>query len=173
MEQSRWGRNLFHRKSRLGLVGISRQAIIQKRRGDERLELGKYSIGTGDRFARQARAQLTACEQALSNGIEVTPVWNKSNREHMIIGSDPSSARQAADAAVQALHWKLPYYCDADHVTLQTVHRFFAPCDFFTIDVADSIGKAAAAADIDNFVRENRKPAKPAASSPKVSDGGS
>jgi hypothetical protein len=121
------------------------------------LILGKYSIGIGDRFARQAQAQLIACEQALSNGIEVTPVWNKSNREHMIIGSDPSSTRQAADAAVKAVHWKFPYYCDADHITLQTVDRFIVPCDFFTIDVADSIGQAETAADIDNFVRTNQK----------------
>jgi hypothetical protein len=121
------------------------------------LKLGKYSIGIGDRFARQARAQLAACEQALSNGIEVTPVWNKSNREHMIIGSDPSSTRQAADAAVKELHWKFPYYCDADHITLHTVDRFLGPCDFFTIDVADRIGKAAATVDIDNFEKTNRR----------------
>lgn len=121
------------------------------------MKLGKYSIGIGDRFARQARAQLAACEQALTNGIEVTPVWNKSNREHMITGSDPSSTRQAADAAVKALHWNFPYYCDADHITLHTVDRFFASCDFFTIDVADSIGKSADAVDIDNFVKTNQK----------------
>ena len=69
-------------------------------------KLGKYSIGTGDRFAHQAKAQLQACVQALEAGIEVTPVWNKSNREHLIIGSQPDSVRHAADAAVQALGWK-------------------------------------------------------------------
>jgi len=125
--------------------------------GDERLKLGKYSIGTGDRFARQAKAQLAACELALASGVEVTPVWNKSNREHMIIGSDPSATRKAADAAVKAIHWKLPYFCDADHITLSTVDGFLASCDFFTIDVADSIGKAANDADIDNFVKANGK----------------
>ena len=107
------------------------------------LELGKYSIGTGDRFVHQAKAQLQACVQALQNGVEVIPVWNKSNREHTIIGSEPSSVRQAADAAVKALHWKKPYFCDADHITLQTVDRFLGPCDFYTIDVADSIGQPA------------------------------
>lgn len=70
--------------------------------------LSKYSIGTGDRFAHQAKAQLQACIQALDHGMEIVPVWNKSNREHTIIGSEPASVRAAADAAVKALGWKLP-----------------------------------------------------------------
>ena len=119
------------------------------------LMLNKYSVGTGDRFAHQAKAQLQACVKALQSGVEVVPVWNKSNREHMIIGSEPSSARQAADAAVKALSWKLPYFLDADHITIATVDRFIAPCDFFTIDVADFIGQAPVAADVDAFVRRH------------------
>ena len=119
------------------------------------LKLAKYSIGTGDRFAHQAKAQLQACAQALANGIEIVPVWNKSNREHTIIGSEPSSTRQAADAAVQALGWKLPYFCDADHITLKTVDRFLDSCDFYTIDVADFIGLDSEAAAIDGFVMQH------------------
>ena len=88
------------------------------------LKLAKYSVGTGDRFAHQAKAQLQACVQALASGIEVIPVWNKSNREHTIIGSEPISTRVAADTAVKALSWKLPYFVDADHITLKTVGRF-------------------------------------------------
>ncbi|MGB6973909.1 MAG: tagaturonate epimerase family protein [Terracidiphilus sp.] len=114
--------------------------------------LGNYSVGVGDRFAHQAKAQLQACIQALQRGVQVLPVWNKSNREHSIIGSEPASVRQAADDAVHALGWALPYYCDADHINLQTVDRFLDACDFFTIDVADSIGQPAASADIDAFV---------------------
>lgn len=116
------------------------------------LKLSKYSVGTGDRFAHQAKAQLQACVQALAAGIEVVPVWNKSNREHTIIGSEPLSVREAADAAVKALDWKLPYFCDADHITLQTVGRFLDACDFYTLDVADFIGQPPAAADIEAFV---------------------
>ena len=71
------------------------------------MKLSKYSIGTGDRFAHQAKPQLHACIQALESGVEVIPVWNKSNREHTIIGSEPLSMRQAADAAVKELDWKL------------------------------------------------------------------
>lgn len=121
----------------------------------EGLRLGKYSLGTGDRFAHQAKAQLQACVQALEHGVEIIPVWNKSNREHTIIGSDPAAARAAADAAVKALHWNKPYFCDADHITLKTVDRFLASCDFYTIDVADAIGQPAPAADIDDFVKRH------------------
>jgi hypothetical protein len=118
-------------------------------------KLSKYSVGTGDRFAHQAKAQLHACVKALDSGTTVVPVWNKSNREHTIIGSEPISVRQAADAAVKALSWKHPYFCDADHITLQTVGRFFSACDFYTIDVADFIGQAAAETDIDGFVKRH------------------
>ena len=123
--------------------------------GNHALKLNKYSVGVGDRFAHQAKAQLQACIKALQHGAEVVPVWNKSNREHNIIGSEPSSVRQAADAAVKALNWKLPYYCDADHITAATVDRFLAPCDFFTFDVADFIGQPAQPADIETFVKKH------------------
>ena len=84
----------------------------------------------------------------------IVPVWNKSNREHTIIGSEPASVREAADAAVKALGWKHPYFCDADHITLQTVDRFLPSCDFYTIDVADFIGQCAADADVERFVKK-------------------
>lgn len=117
--------------------------------------LGKYSIGVGDRFAHQAKAQLAACVAAAEAGAVIVPVWNKSNREHNIIGSEPKSTRAAADAAVQALAWSHPYFCDADHIGQATVERFLEPCDFFTIDVADFIGKPADAAAIDAFAHEH------------------
>jgi tagaturonate epimerase len=107
------------------------------------LALAKYSIGVGDRFAHQAQAQLRACMLAAEKGVEVVPVWNKSNREHTIIGSEPGSVRIAADAAVKALGWTKPYHVDADHIRIDTVERFLSSCDFFTIDVADSIGQPA------------------------------
>lgn len=119
------------------------------------LTLDKYSIGVGDRFAHQARAQLRACIQARELGTKIIPVWNKSNREHTIIGSEPASARQAADAAVKAEHWSLPYYVDADHITRGTVDRFITACDFYTIDVAESIGRSAPKEAIDQFVRRH------------------
>jgi tagaturonate epimerase len=102
--------------------------------------LSKYSIGVGDRFAHQARAQLQACMKAAEAGVDVIPVWNKSNREHTIIGSDPVSTRTAADEAVRSLGWKKPYHVDADHINLESVNKFVDSSDFFTIDVADWIG---------------------------------
>lgn len=107
------------------------------------LELGKYSLGMGDRFAHQAAAQLQACLMASARGVLIIPVWNKSNREHTTIGSEPTSVRLAADAAVKHLGWKAAYHVDADHINLSTVDRFIAPSDFFTIDVASAIGRPA------------------------------
>ncbi len=119
------------------------------------LKLEKYSIGVGDRFAHQARAQLQACLLASRDGAEVIPVWNKSNREHQIIGSEPATTRAAADAAVKALGWILPHHVDADHIRLDTVDRFAPHADFFTIDVADWIGKAASDETMSAFVRRH------------------
>jgi hypothetical protein len=36
--------------------------------------LDKYSLGVGDRFAHQGRAQLRACVQAAKLGVTVVPV---------------------------------------------------------------------------------------------------
>src|SRR6202011_6342894 len=110
------------------------------------LRLQKHSIGVGDRFAHQAKAQLRACMLAAGNGMEIIPVWNKSNREHLIVGSEPSSVRAAADTAVRQLNWTKPYHVDADHINLDTVDRFLEPSDFFTIDVAHFIGRPPAPA---------------------------
>jgi len=107
------------------------------------LRLEKYSIGVGDRFSHQAKAQLRACMLASEQGANVIPVWNKSNREHISIGSEPAATRAAADAAVRDLNWTKPYHVDADHIRLETVDRFLPHSDFYTIDVADWIGKPA------------------------------
>ena len=104
-------------------------------------ELGKFSLGVGDRFAHQAKAQLQACCRAASRGVTVVPVWNKSNREHNIVHSHPSSVRAAADDAVRRLAWKHPYFVDADHINLSTVEPFVDCSDFFTVDVASAIGR--------------------------------
>jgi hypothetical protein len=116
------------------------------------LIVGRYSFGIGDRFAHQAKAQLQACLLANQKGVEVIPVWNKSNREHTTIGSEPSTTRAAADAAVKALGWTKPYYVDADHIRIETVDRFVPHSDFYTIDVADWIGKPVALAAVAKFM---------------------
>jgi hypothetical protein len=114
--------------------------------------LGKYSMGVGDRFAHQAEAQLLACMLAAEQGVDVTPVWNKSHREHTIVGSKPMESRLAADAAVQKRGWTNPYFLDADHITMATWEGYVEACDFFTIDVAEQIGKPAESAAVEAFV---------------------
>jgi hypothetical protein len=116
------------------------------------LKLEKFSLGVGDRFAHQAHAQLRACEWIAKDGFEVIPVWNKSNREHSFIGSEPHSVLDAAKRAISDAKWTKGWHVDADHIRLETVDRFLAPSDFFTIDVADSIGKEASSNDVDAFV---------------------
>jgi tagaturonate epimerase len=119
---------------------------------ETRLELGKYSVGVGDRFEHEAEAQLQACIMALDQGVEVVPVWNKSNREHLIIGSDPAGTRASADRAVANLGWNQCYFVDADHIRLDTVDRFIPHADFYTIDVADYIGQPAGEAVVAQFI---------------------
>ncbi|SVE64019.1 uncharacterized protein METZ01_LOCUS516873, partial [marine metagenome] len=106
------------------------------------LALEKYTIGVGDRFAHQAKAQLQACVQLAADGVDVVPVWNKSNREHNFIGSEPQSVYDAAKEAVEALGWDNGWHVDADHINLDTVDKYLNCSDFFTIDVADSIDQA-------------------------------
>jgi hypothetical protein len=116
------------------------------------MELGKYSLGIGDRFGHQGKAQLQAILNVLSAGIEVTPVWNKSNREHSYIHSKPEDTRIEADAAVKALAYKGPYFVDADHINLGNVQGFITSSDFFTLDVANKIGTPSSEEDINAFV---------------------
>src|SRR3954451_25353969 len=116
------------------------------------LSLEKFTIGVGDRFAHQAKAQLRACQMLARDGVDVSPVWNKSNREHSFIGSEPSSVLNAAREAVIGLGWTKGWHVDADHIRLETVDRFIPHSDFFTIDVADSIGQPAAPEAVQAFV---------------------
>lgn len=125
------------------------------------LRIEKYSFGVGDRFAHQGQAQLKACMLAAEDGIQVVPVWNKSNREHGIVGSEPGSVRAAAESAVRELNWRHPFHIDADHINLSNVDRFVEASDFFTIDVADSIGKPSAQSEIDAFAKHHAELLKP------------
>ena len=115
------------------------------------MQIGKISIGVGDRFEHQGEAQLRAIQKAAEKGVEVTPVWNKSNREHNIVHSEPAGTREEADAAVGALNWKNQYLVDADHINLTNVDRFITVSDFFTLDVANYINKPASEASVAAF----------------------
>ncbi len=114
-------------------------------------------MGIGDRFCRQGKAQLDAIVKAKESGIEIVPVWNKSHREHSIIGTVPADTRKEADEAVRDRGWSGAYYVDADHINLSNVDLFIDSSDFFTLDVADYIGQAPDAADLKAFAEKNRK----------------
>jgi hypothetical protein len=115
------------------------------------MNIEKYSIGVGDRFGKQAKAQLKAVIEAKNMGIPVVPVWNKSYREHKIVKSSPVSTKNAADIAVKSLGWNDSYYIDADHIAMQNVDLFIDSSNFFTIDVADFIGMGADTSEVEKF----------------------
>lgn len=119
------------------------------------LILEKLTIGVGDRFAHQAKAQLQAFQLAAAQGISAVPVWNKSNREHTFIGSQPQSVFDAAQAAVKSLGWTGGWHVDADHIRMETVDKFIPCSDFFTIDVADSIGKTPEERYVERFLAKH------------------
>jgi len=121
------------------------------------MNLEKYSFGMGDRFAHEGEAQLKAVIKAKEHGVDITPVWNKSNREHITLKTKPEDLRSEADAAVKSLSWEGAYRVDADHITMDTVGRFIDTADFFTLDVADFIGKPASESEINEFIESRRK----------------
>jgi len=121
------------------------------------INLDKYSIGIGDRFAHEGVAQLRALEKAMKFGLDIVPVWNKSNREHTIIHSTPADNRNAADNAIKKINWKGQYFVDADHINISNVDKFIDSSDFFTIDIADYIGKKSDDSLIDQFIERNIK----------------
>jgi len=121
------------------------------------MKIEKYSFGLGDRFYHQGIAQLQALVMAKNAGIDITPVWNKSDREHVIVGTEPQSLRDEADVAVEALGWRHDYFVDADHINLKTVDRFLQCSDFFTLDVGDDIGERAPDEDIAAFIEKNSR----------------
>lgn len=119
--------------------------------------LGKYSFGIGDRFGHQGKAQLEALIKAKEFGCEIVPVWNKSHREHSIIGTCPGDVRKEADEAVKACGWTGAYYVDADHINLANVDLFVKSSDFFTIDVAEFISREPGGEELEELVGSNKK----------------
>ena len=104
--------------------------------------LGKYSFGMGDRFGAEGKAQLNAVLKARQKGIVITPVWNKSHREHLTVHTTPETVLTEARNAVESMGFKDSFFVDADHIGLDFVDDYIEYCDFFTIDVAKYIGQA-------------------------------
>ena len=118
------------------------------------MQLERFSLGIGDRFGKQGLPQLRAIQQAERAGVVVVPVWNKSFREHSLIGTTPDDVRAEADDAVKRGGWTHPYHVDADHIGVKNVDGFLAASDFYTLDVADFIGKPPEAGALAAFVRD-------------------
>ncbi|MBN2711075.1 MAG: hypothetical protein JXR97_01375 [Planctomycetes bacterium] len=121
------------------------------------MKLEKYSMGIGDRFGKEGLAQLSAMIRANAEGKLIVPVWNKSNREHSIIHTQPKDARVEADSAVKQGEWSAPYHVDADHINLSNVDGFIECSDFFTLDVAETIGAEPSAEALDAFIAKAGK----------------
>jgi hypothetical protein len=121
------------------------------------MQIGKYSFGIGDRFGHQGQAQLRAIMNAKKAGIEILPVWNKSHREHGIVGTDPADVRAEADNAVDTLGWNGEYYVDADHINMSNVDGYIEHSDFFTLDVADYINEKTDDYKVQAFIVRNKQ----------------
>ncbi len=120
--------------------------------------LRKYSLGTGDRFGQQGIAQLKSILKAKKeDGVTITPVWNKSHREHEIIGTNHQDVRSEADNAVDQLNWSDEYCVDADHITKEIVDPYISCSNFFTIDVADYIGEESDSETKEAFLQKNKE----------------
>ena len=119
------------------------------------MKIAKYSFGNGDRFGLQGSAQLDAVIKAADHGVELAIVWNKSHREHGIVGTTQRDVRAEADQAVRQAGYHGDYHVDADHIGLDTVDSYIGHSDFFTLDVADFIGQPAAQHDTDDFVTKH------------------
>lgn len=118
------------------------------------LTIEKYSFGIGDRFTKQGDAQLKALLEANKAGIAFVPVWNKSNREHQIVKTSPKDTWTEAVNATDKAGYQGSWYVDADHINLSNVDAYIDHSNFFTLDVADYIGKAAEKAEMDDMVKK-------------------
>ena len=128
--------------------------LLTQNKSDYTMKLEKYSFGTGDRFGQQGKAQLDAVKKAKEKGVDIAVVWNKSHREHAIVGTSQEDVRKEADMAIRSSNWPGSYHVDADHISLSNVDSFIDHSDFFTLDVADFIGKRGDENDLNAFTRK-------------------
>jgi len=122
------------------------------------LKLGKYSVGIGDRFAHQAKAQLQACVQALASGVESYSGMEQIEpraRHHRLPACLDAASRQCRRPGAQLEAAVVS--ANADHITLQTFGRFLDACDYYTIDVAEFIGQPAPEGEIESFGNRSAK----------------
>ena len=121
------------------------------------LTLNKYSFGFGDRFSLHSNAFFNALKQAHDNGIQITPIWNKSIREYSILGDKPAQIKSKVDVLMKQHDWCKKYIIDADHINNENLDEFIDYCDYFTIDVSVYIRKLAHYDEMDSFIKYNQK----------------
>lgn len=80
---------------------------------------------------------------------------DKSHREHRITGTHPDLVRKEADNAVASEGFSGSYYVDADPIQLATIDSFIHSSDFFTLDVADAIGKKPDDSQLETFINRH------------------
>lgn len=117
------------------------------------MTIARFSLGAGDRFGREGVAQVAAFRKIKEDGVDVDLVWNKSNREHVTVGTSPADQRKAADEAAKATGLTT-YYVDADHINADSIDKFIEHCNFFTIDMTSVIGKATTAESAEKFLAD-------------------
>ena len=115
-------------------------------------QLRKFSLGIGDRFAQQGVFQLEALLEASKLGVHISPVWNRSNREHQVLETNPLAVRQEADHAVKTLDWSDSYFVDADKITIDTVDKYISHANYFSVDVSGEIDRSADDKEINRLV---------------------
>ncbi|MEM1136489.1 MAG: tagaturonate epimerase family protein, partial [Bacteroidota bacterium] len=114
------------------------------------IALDKYSFGFGDRFSLHREAFLLALKKVNEQGIEVTPIWNKSYYEYINIGDNITEVKEDIDHVTAKNPWCKKYYIDADHINIENVSSFIEDCNYFTIDVSAYIRKLAHYDEMDN-----------------------
>lgn len=85
----------------------------------------KFFLGTGDRFGRKSLAKIQAIQAAQQAGAQIAPVWQKSNREHNPLRSEPGKTGTAGKIAARSAGFEGPIDLDADHIGL-AAFRFFS-----------------------------------------------
>jgi len=119
--------------------------------------ISKYSVGIGDRFGLEGADSCGAFLAARDRGVTITRSGTSRTREHSLIGTDLRRAAEA-DAAVKACQWTGPYFVDAESTSAwPPVDKFSRRVTFFTIDVADSIGKSAADSSIAKYTADMQR----------------
>lgn len=103
------------------------------------LALGKYSIGFNNSITHPEIAQLAAIQLATNNGIQITPVWNKTYTEHLQTKSTAAEFQNYIEESRKQANWKADYFIDSENITNENIEFFLPHCNYFTFSISDFI----------------------------------